>query len=109
MLNSSYTTYYNTKRKRKGHLFQGRYKAILVDKDSYMQELTRYIHLNPTRAKMVSNPEEYSWSSYNNYIKRNTSSEYLEVDFTLSYFGGSKKRYKDFVEAGIFGNKGACV
>ena len=105
VLNSSYTTYYNTKRKRKGHLFQGRYKAILVDKDSYMQELTRYIHLNPLRANMVLSPEEYIWSSYNHYIKRNTNPEYLEVDFTLSYFGGSKKKYKDFVEAVILGNK----
>jgi len=54
-LNSSYTTYTNIKRNRSGHLFQGRYKAIVVDKDSYLLELSRYLHLNPVRAKMVEN------------------------------------------------------
>ena len=49
-INGAYTTYFNTKRKRSGHLFQGRYKAILVEKDSYCKELSRYIHLNPIRA-----------------------------------------------------------
>jgi len=62
-INSSYTTYTNVKRKRNGHLFQGRYKAIIVDKDSYLLELSRYLHLNPVRAKMVQHPGEYLHSS----------------------------------------------
>src|SRR5208337_4627008 len=67
-INGSYTTYVNIKRKRTGHLFQGRYKAILVDKDNYLLELSRYLHLNPVRAKMVRKPEEYLHSSYRSYV-----------------------------------------
>ena len=58
-INGAYTTYFNAKRARAGHLFQGRYKSILVDIDEYAQELSRYIHLNPVRAKMVEIPEQY--------------------------------------------------
>ena len=67
-LNSAYTTYINIKKKRNGHLFQGRYKSILVDRDNYLLELTRYMHLNPVRANMVNQPEEYRYSSYGAYI-----------------------------------------
>jgi REP element-mobilizing transposase RayT len=69
VINSSYTTYFNIKRKRAGHLFQGRYKAILIDADSYLLELSRYIHLNPVRAGMVLTPEQYPYSSYRAYTK----------------------------------------
>ncbi|PXF52054.1 MAG: hypothetical protein C4B57_11550 [Deltaproteobacteria bacterium] len=69
-INGSYTTYSNVKRRKTGHLFQGRYKSLVIDEDSYFQELTRYIHLNPVRAKMVKNPEDYRWSSYNAYVGR---------------------------------------
>jgi len=62
-VNGAYTSYFNTKRQRAGHLLQGRYKAILVEKDEYAQELSRYIHLNPVRAKMVEKPDQYEWSS----------------------------------------------
>lgn len=58
-INGSYTTYFNIKRKRSGHLFQGRFKSILVDKDNYLLELSRYIHLNPVRAGIVEKPEDY--------------------------------------------------
>jgi len=63
-LNASYTGYINRTRQRTGHLFQGRYKAILVDRDNYLLELSRYVHLNPVRAGMVSNPGDYPHSSY---------------------------------------------
>jgi putative transposase len=63
-INGAYTTYFNVKRDRSGHLFQGSYKAILVDMDEYAKELSRYVHLNPVRAKIVETPEEYDWSSY---------------------------------------------
>ena len=67
-LNSSYTTYFNIKRRRSGHLFQGRYKAILVDADNYLLELSRYIHLNPVRAGMTEKPEQYPYSSFRSYL-----------------------------------------
>jgi putative transposase len=100
-INSSYSIYLNTKRKRCGHVFQGRYKAIIVDKDQYLSELSRYIHLNPVRAKMVEKPEMYPFSSYRAYI---TGSEDVIVRTAtiLSLFAdesqSAKSRYKDFVE-----------
>jgi len=86
-INGAYTMYFNTARTRSGHLFQGRYKAILVEKDAYAMELSRYIHLNPVRAKLVNTPEEYHWSSYRAYIGREKAPEWLERDFILGYFG----------------------
>ena len=103
-INGAYTTYFNVKRKRFGHLFQGRYKAILVDADEYAKELSRYIHLNPVRAGIVIRPEEYEWSSYRNYIGNRTST-WLITDFILGYFDKhisySRKKYKQFTEDGI--------
>lgn len=102
-INGAYTTYFNVKRDRSGHLFQGRYKAILVDIDKYAKELSRYIHLNPVRAKMVETPEEYDWSSYKLYIGKQGSAKWLCRDFILGYFGEkvsmAQKRYQDFVNA----------
>ena len=63
-----YTRYYNQRYRQVGHLFQGRYKAIMCDKESYLLELVRYLHLNPVRARMVINPEEYPWSSHAVYL-----------------------------------------
>ena len=68
-INGAYTTYFNTKRERSGHLFQGRYRAILIEVDEYAKELSRYIHLNPVRAGIAENPEEYRWSSCQYYMK----------------------------------------
>jgi len=67
-INGAYTNFFNVRRKRSGHLFQGRYKALLVDIDEYAQELSRYIHLNPVKTGMVEKPEQYRWSSYQDYI-----------------------------------------
>lgn len=101
-INGAYTTYYNIKRKRSGHLFQGRYKAILVEFDEYALELSRYIHLNPVRAKMVARPEEYRWSSYGNYIGPSPGPTWLKSETILGYFGNkakdAKKKYRSFVE-----------
>jgi len=66
-INGAYTTYFSINRERSGHLFQGRYKAILVKADAYAKELSRYIHLNPVKALMVKTPEEYKWSSCRYY------------------------------------------
>lgn len=86
-INGAYTTYFNVKRKRSGHLFQGRYKAILVEADSYAAELSRYIHLNPIRVGLAEKPEDYPWSSYRSYIGQSTPAEWLKTEFILSYFG----------------------
>ena len=101
-LNGAYTTYFNVKRKRSGHLLQGRYKAILVEADEYATELSRYIHLNPVNAGMVVRPEEYQWSSYRSYIGDAASPAWLKTDFILGYFSQKTvvagKKYRLFVE-----------
>lgn len=105
MINSNYTTYYNIKNKRFGHLFQGRYKAILVDKDSYAQVLSRYIHLNPVQSRITSTPDEYLWSSYHYYLHPKNRPEFLRIEFILGYFSNKKdngqKAFKKFVEEGL--------
>jgi hypothetical protein len=100
-INGAYTNYFNTKRKRSGHLFQGRYKAILVEADEYVNELSRYIHLNPFRAAMVAKPEEYRWSSYPDFIGDRKAPDWLTTSLILEYFGTKKsaqKKYRKFVE-----------
>ena len=101
-INVSYATYFNRKRDRHGHLFQGRFKAILIDADEYLKHLSRYIHLNPVRAKMVSAPSDYQWSSYRAFIGKQKTAQFLETDWLLSTFGKNRKQarqsYKDFVE-----------
>jgi len=102
-INGAYTIYFNVKRKRSGHLFQGRYKAILVDMDEYAKELSRYIHLNPVRARMVEAPEEYDWSSYKYYIGKQKTVGWLYRDFILGCFGeeisSAQKVYQKFVSS----------
>lgn len=99
-INTAYTVYYNKKRNKTGHLFQGRYKSIMVDEDSYFLELTRYIHLNPVRAKIVELPQNYKWSSYNGYIKHKTD-KYIDYSELDSYLGMESANYKDFVISSI--------
>ena len=97
-INSSYTTYFNIKRSRSGHLFQGRFKAILVDKEAYLVELSRYIHMNPVRARMVENPWDYKWSSCTAYTGDEEAPSWLERSHVLSLFGKNPhKVYKSFV------------
>src|SRR4026208_485607 len=67
-LNGIYTQSFNRRHKRVGHLFQGRFKAILVEKESYLLELSRYIHLNPWRVKESNDPVKYPWSSLGSYV-----------------------------------------
>jgi hypothetical protein len=102
-INGAYTTYFNSKRQHAGHLFQGRYKAILVDADEYATHLSRYIHLNPVRAGLVSIPEDYLWSSYQYFISRKKPPPWLILDIVLSFFSNKKsiarKRYREFVSA----------
>lgn len=103
-INGSYTNYVNRRRGRSGHLFQGRYKAILIDKDNYLLELSRYVHLNPVRAKMVARPEDYPHSSYRLYIFKQDDG-LIHRDLILSMISKDRRhafqRYRDFVESGI--------
>lgn len=103
-LNTSYTVYVNRKYQRSGHLFQGRYKAIVVEKDNYLLTLSRYIHLNPVRARVAELPEEYQWSSYKEHIGY-VSTGLVDIRDTLSHFSENAKEamaaYRKFVESGI--------
>jgi len=103
-LNTSYTVFVNRKYQRSGHLLQGRYKAIVVEKDNYLLALGRYIHLNPVRAGVVELPEEYQWSSDREYIGY-PGTGLVDTSDTLSHFSEKSNRamaeYKRFVEFGI--------
>jgi REP element-mobilizing transposase RayT len=106
-LNGSYTNYINRRRRRSGHLFQGRYKAILIDKDSYLLELSRYIHLNPVRAKIVQKPEDYPESSYQYFIRR-SKEDLVCADLILKMVSpnsDARKKYRAFVEKAIGENQ----
>jgi len=103
-LNGVYTQSINRTHNRVGHLFQGRYKAILVEKDNYLLELSRYIVLNPVRAEMVRTARDWRWSSYRAMIGQINKPEFLEVDWVLSAFGKRKSKaiaaYRKFVSEG---------
>lgn len=101
-INGAYTTYYNIKKSRAGHLFQGRFKAILIDAQSYLLELSRYIHLNPVRAKMVERPEQYEWSSYRCYIGSVNPPEWLTTDFILASVTSAPEMANRFKEYRLF-------
>ena len=104
-LNGIYTQKFNWKHHRSGHLLQGRYKAILVDKDEYLLELARYMLLNPVRTGMADSPEGYAWSSYRATIGRAAAPEFLTTDWLLARFDEKKRRaqrqFAAFVKAGM--------
>ncbi len=104
-LNTAYTNYFNRKTRRVGHLFQGRYRAILVERDSYPLELSRYIHLNPVRAKLVGHPSQYPWSSYLAYAEKIQGWDWLRINFILDQMSSNRRRaqrrYREYVEEGI--------
>lgn len=100
-LNSKYAQWFNKTHKRVGHLFQGRFKAVLVDRDTYLLELLRYVVLNPVRAKMVARPEDYRWSSYRATAGLDEAPPWLAVDRVLAQFAPDRELaqgyYRDFV------------
>jgi len=104
LLNGVYTQRFNRHHKRYGHVLQGRFKSILVEQESYLLELARYVVLNPVRAKMVRSTRDWPWSSYRATSGHTEAPQFLEVDWTLSQFGSSRDRaiqaYKDFVRQG---------
>jgi REP element-mobilizing transposase RayT len=91
-LDGNFTQKFNNRHKRVGPLFQGRYKATLIDEDSYSLQLSKYIHLNPLKAKMVEKLEQYKWSSYPAFIGKVKVPNFLQTDWLLSQFHGSKRR-----------------
>jgi len=103
-LNGVYTQKFNYHHDRVGHVFQGRYKGILVEKEAHLLELARYIVLNPVRARMVGNASEWRWSSFSATCGINRVPDFLSVDYLLSHLGGSKgnaiKTYRQFVSKG---------
>jgi putative transposase len=102
-INVSYVVYFNRKRRRCGHLFQGRFKAVVVDADEYLKHLSRYIHLNPVRSGIVMHCKDYPWSSYPIFGGYAKAPEWLETHWLLSLFGQNRKkateRYREFVES----------
>jgi REP element-mobilizing transposase RayT len=102
-LSFRYTRWVNWRRGKTGHLFQGRYKAVLIDADTYLQELTRYIHLNPVQAGMVRETEKYPWSSYRAYLGLETI-PWLTTDWVLSQFSKrlsvARRAYMRFIQEG---------
>jgi len=106
-LNGVYTQAFNRRHRRVGHVFQGRYKSILVDKENYGLELSRYLVLNPVRAGMVRRAQDWAWSSYRTTVGANMAPAWLDRDWVLAQFGGRNpvKAYQRFVEEGV--NRGS--
>ena len=108
--NISYTVYYNRRHRRSGHLYQGRFKAVVVDKDSYLLELSRYVHLNPIRIKAkalrpdserIREISRYRWSSLPGYLEGKRKASWVTYELVLGYVGGSRQKYAGFVQDGI--------
>ena len=104
-LNGVYTQARNKRHNKIGHLLQGRYKAILIQKDSHLLEVCRYVVLNPVRAGMVARPEDWKWSSYQATAGRESPHPCLTIDWILGQFsrtrGEAGKEYRQFVSWGI--------
>ncbi len=108
--NISYTAAFNRRHKRVGHLYQGRYKAILVDEDSYLLELSRYVHVNPVRIRsnrgqdvreQIRFLDSFPWSSLRGYLYSANKLPWINYDAVLGYVGESRKRYGEFLAEGI--------
>jgi hypothetical protein len=101
---SRYARFTQRHRRTTGHLFERGYRAILVDADNYLLQLVRYIHLNPVRAGIVADPDQYPWSAHRTYLGLQTT-PWLTTDFTLRLFGrdthGARKAYRLFVLDGV--------
>ena len=104
-LNTRYVQWFNQKHDRCGHLFQRRFEAKLIEKESYMLEVARYVILNPVRAHMVAHPQEYRWSSYHATAGLEPVPEWLDAAGLLGNFGNdvssAREEYRRFVDGGI--------
>jgi REP element-mobilizing transposase RayT len=106
-LNGNYSQYFNRTHDLVGHVYQGRYTAILCQRDVYLQELARYIELNPVRAKLRSLPGEWPWSSHRAKVGLGDAPTWLESDLVLAHFANTRHAaqlaYQQFVLSGIGG------
>jgi REP element-mobilizing transposase RayT len=104
-MNGVYTQRYNRRHRKTGHIFQGRFKAILVQKENYLLELCRYVVLNPVRARTVERPGAWRWSSYQPTAGLRKRPGYLTTDWILGLFNSKRtiaqKQYRAFVQEGI--------
>jgi putative transposase len=104
-LNGVYTQAFNRVHRRDGHVFKGRFKAILVEKESHLLELCRYVVLNPVRAAMVERPEQYQWSSYLPTLGKAARPAFLTTEWLLGNFSTSlpesRRQYRRFVREGM--------
>ena len=105
-LNGHYSQWFNRRHRLAGHLFQGRYRAIVVQREKYLLELARYVVLNPVRTSLVRSPEDWPWSSYRLTIGAGGAvPDWIDVDWHLSRFGGDRSEavaaYTRFVLDGI--------
>jgi REP element-mobilizing transposase RayT len=101
-LNGVYTLRLNRDVKRDGPLFRGRYKSVLIDQENYLLNVSRYIHKNPSEAKIISDDQRFLWSSYQYYnLNKNKKPKWLITNEVLNYFDGDSKEYVRFVENGI--------
>lgn len=104
-LMTAYSMYANRKYDRVGHIFQGRFKSIIIEKDPYLLEVMRYIHLNPVRAGLVERVEEYPWSSYLKYMSAGEGVPKIDTSEMLALFSenfvNQKQLFREFVEAGL--------
>ena len=100
-VNQTYTMYFNRRYRTVGHLFQGRYKAILCDREAYLLGLLKYIHQNPLRAKIAEQAEDYPWSSHHAYTGKNNPLGLVDIDHVLRLFSESKRsaraKYRAFM------------
>ncbi len=104
-LNGSYTSYFNLRHRRPGHLFQGRFKSLLVEEVNYFDQISRYVHLNPCGAGLAKLPEDYRWSSYRGYHRAGTALDWVTYRRVLREFGRdaatARRRYRRYVLAGL--------
>jgi REP element-mobilizing transposase RayT len=102
-LNGTYAGWFNHRHKRSGHLFQGRFHSFLIEKETYLREVLRYVVLNPVRAKMVARPEDYRWSSYRSTAGLEAPDIWLDVPTALGLFDDdpavAQRQYQEFVLA----------
>jgi putative transposase len=104
-IGSAYGSFLRRQRGWIGHVFAGRYKSLCVQKEGYLLELSRYIHLNPVRAGLAEMPEGYKWSSYGCYVGERGEPKWLNTGWLLAEYGKNRKaawrKYKSFVESAI--------
>ncbi len=104
-LNGGYAGYFNARHRRSGHLFGGRFKAVLVESQGHWLEVSRYVHLNPVRAGLVARPEQWKWSSCRGYHRAARRLGWVDYATVLEAFGGesssARRAYRAFVEEGL--------